>query len=69
MTCSERNVWMTRFSWTENGKLMLHLLRSKHRKVHLVEELRLRGVTDAYVTTRWDKLCKMMKAATKDDKG
>lgn len=50
-------------------KLMLHLIRSKHHKVHLVEELRCRGVTDAYVTTRWDKLCKMMKVTKKDDKG
>jgi hypothetical protein len=35
-------------------KLMLHLLRSEHHKLPLVEDLHLREMTDAHVATRWD---------------
>jgi hypothetical protein len=50
-------------------KIMLHLLRSKPHKPHLVECLQLRGVTDANAATRWDNFCKMIKAVIKDEKG
>jgi hypothetical protein len=50
-----------------DAELMLHLLRSKHHKVHLAKEFHLKDVTDANMATRWDKLRKMKKDATKDD--
>jgi len=52
-----------------DGKLMLKVLRAGPHKKHLIEELLLRDVTDIHENTPWNKLCKKMKTATKNDKG